>query len=108
MRKSNGKEAENDTINLENIQVNTEAYNIIKNENGKDSYTFEVDFPTDSTSVQEIINLHTYYDDDNQLKSKLIRYELTNEEFLVATKNQSFDGFWDKISYLDLDATASS
>jgi len=108
MRKSNGKEAENDTINLENIQVNTEAYGIIKNENGKDSYTFEVDFPTDSTSVQEIINLHTYYDDDNQLKSKLIRYELTNEEFLVATKNQSFDGFWDKISYLDLDATAET
>lgn len=108
MRKSNGKEAENDTINLENIQVNTEAYGIIKNENGKDSYTFEVDFPTDSTSVQEIINLHTYYDDDNQLKSKLIRYELTNEEFLVATKNQSFDGFWDKISYLDLDATAEN
>lgn len=108
MRKSNGKEAENDTINLENIQVNTEAYSIIKNENGKDSYTFEVDFPTDSTSVQEIINLHTYYDDDNQLKSKLIRYELTNEEFLVATKNQSFDGFWDKISYLDLDATAEN
>jgi hypothetical protein len=105
MRKSNGKESKNDPINLEDIQVNTEAYGIIKNENGKVSYTFEVDFPSDSTNVQEVINLHTYYDEDGQLKSKLMRYELTNEEFLVVTKNQSFDGFWDKISYLDLDTT---
>jgi len=106
MRKSNGKDAKSDPEFLEDIQIITEAYGIIKNENGKDSYTFQVDFPTDSTSVQEIINLHTYYDDNNQLKSKLIKYELTNEEFLVATKNQSFDGFWDKISYFDLEMTA--
>lgn len=105
MRKSSGKGTENDPINLEDIQINTEAYTSVKNENGKVSYTFEVDFPSDSTNVQEIINLHTYYDENGQLKSKLMRYELTNEEFLTATKNQSFDGFWDKISYLNLETT---
>ncbi|AOR28587.1 hypothetical protein FORMB_15470 [Formosa sp. Hel1_33_131] len=105
MRKSSGKGTENDPINLEDIQIKTEAYNSIKNENGKVSYTFEVDFPTDNTNLHEIINLHTYYDENNQLKSQLIKYELTNEELLVATNNQSFDGFWDKISYLDLETT---
>lgn len=105
MRKSSGKGTENDPINLENIQVNTEAYNIVENENGEVSFTFEVDFPSDSTNVSEIINMHTYYDENNQLKSQLIKYELTNEEFLIATKNQSFDGFWDKISTLDLETT---
>ena len=104
MRKFNGKSARNDTI-LEHIQVNTEAYNSIENRNGKVSYTFQVDFPSDSTNEGEIINLHTYYDENNQLKSQLIKYELTNEEFLVATNNQSFDGLWDKISYLDLETT---
>ena len=104
MRKFNGKSTRNDTI-LEHIQVNTEAYNSIENRNGKVSYTFQVDFPSDSTNVSEIINLHTYYDENNQLKSQLIKYELTNEEFLVATNNQSFDGLWDKISYLDLETT---
>ena len=104
MRKFNGKSARNDTI-LEHIQVNTEAYNSIENRNGKVSYTFQVDFPSDSTNVGEIINLHTYYDENNQLKSQLIKYELTNEEFLIATNNQSFDGFWDKIFYLDLETT---
>ncbi|MDB4290096.1 hypothetical protein N9887_03405, partial [Flavobacteriaceae bacterium] len=105
MRKSSGKGTENGPINLEDIQIKTEAYNSIENENGKVSYTFEVDFPSDSTNAQEIINLHTYYDENNQLKSQLIKYELTNEELLVATNNQSFDGFWDKISYLDLETT---
>jgi len=97
------KKTENDSISIEDIEINIEAFNVIENENGKASYTFEVDFPLNNLDSQEIINLHFYYDENNQLKRQLIKYELSNEELQTVIENQSFDGFWDRISYSNLD-----
>ena len=44
-----------------------------------------------------------YYNANNELKASLIGYNLTHEEMQTAISNQSFDGFWDKIYYLDLE-----
>ena len=61
------KKTENDSISIEDIEINIEAFNVIENENGKASYTFEVDFPLNNLDSQEIINLHFYYDENNQV-----------------------------------------
>ena len=94
----------NDTINFDEVKINTEVFNAVANENGKKSYTFKLDFPKEDIYSQEIINLHSYYDENNQLKSQLIKYDLTSEELKIAIENQSFDGFWDKIYYASVDS----
>ena len=92
----------NDSLTLRDIEINTEVFSVIEKENGETSYTFEVDFPNGSLK-NEIINLHLFYDENNVLNSRLIGYDLTQNEMEIAKSNQSFDGFYDKIYYLELE-----
>lgn len=91
----------NDTA-LQKIEINTGVFAEVRNEKGIPSYTFEVELPDTTTSSKGKFNLHTYYDENNQLKSNLIRYDLTPDEFVMAIKNKSYDGFWDKIFFMEL------
>lgn len=86
----------NDSITLEDIEINTEKFSVIESENGKESYTFQVDFPN-GTLNDGIINVHIYYDENNELKTSLIGYNLTEEELKEAEESGSFDKYWDKI-----------
>lgn len=92
----------NDSIKLEDIEINTEKFSVIESENGKASYTFEVDLP-EGTVEHGIVNLHVYYDENDELKTALIGYNLTEEEMQMAQENQSFDGFMDKIYHTELE-----
>jgi hypothetical protein len=87
---------------LQKIEINTDVFAEVRNEKGTPSYTFEVELPGVATSSKGKINLHTYYDENNQLKSNLIRYDLTPDEFVTAINNKSYDGFWDKIYHMEL------
>lgn len=91
----------NDTA-FQKIEINTDVFAEVRNEKGIPSYTFEVELPDTTTSSKGKFNLHTYYDENNQLKSNLIRYDLTPDEFVMAIKNKSYDGFWDKIFFMEL------
>ena len=103
-KKNLSKSKQNDSISFETIEINTEAFDIIANENGINSYTFQLKYPSETIDNKEIVNLHLYYDENNNLKGTLYKYELTNEEFIFVKQNQSFDGFLDKILYLDLES----
>lgn len=92
----------NDSINLNEITINTEAYNTIEDENGKISYIFDVKYPTENIENKEIINLHYFYDENNILKNQLIKYDLTQSDLETIKINNSYDGFLDNISYIDL------
>lgn len=94
-RSSNG-------VTFQKIEINTDVFVEVRNENGTPSYTFEVELPDTTTSSKGKINLHTYYDENNRLKSNLIRFDLTPDEFVTAINNKSYDGFWDKIFYMEL------
>jgi hypothetical protein len=92
----------NDSINLNGISINTEAYNIIEKEDALSTYIFEVEYPSVNILDKEIVNLHIYYDENNQLQSQLIKYDFTSIELETIKNNNSYDGYWDKLSYVNL------
>ena len=70
--KSDEINARMDSANtLQQFNINTKAFSVIENENGKSSYTFEVEMPGESI-VNEIVNLNLYYNANNELKASLI------------------------------------
>lgn len=92
----------NDSINLNEITINTEAYNTIEDQNGKISYVFEIKYPSENIEKKEIINLNYFYDENNILQNQLIKYDLTQSELETIKINNSYDGFLENISYIDL------